>query len=224
MIAMLLAAGRGERLRPITATTPKALVEVAGQSLIERHILALKTAGIDNVVINLGWLGERIVERLGAGTAHGVSIAYSPEGDDVLETGGGIVRALPLLGAASFVVVNADVFTEMPMPPPQPAADELGHLVLVPRPAYRERGDFDVAGGKLRNSEHPALTFSGIASYRPEFFREAKPGRFPLAPMLREAAAKNLLGASVYRGIWEDVGTPDRLDALNRRCREAHPD
>ncbi len=220
MIAMLLAAGRGERLRPITATMPKALVEVAGQSLIERHLTTLSAAGITNVVINLGWLGEQIAERLGSGRAYGVSIAYSPEGDDILETGGGIVRALPLLGERSFVVVNADVFTDMPLPPPLPAAGETGHLVMVPRPAYRERGDFDVACGKLASSAAPAFTFSGIASYRPEFFRDAKPGRFSLAPMLREAADKRLMGASVYRGLWEDVGTPERLEALNRRCPE----
>lgn len=219
MIAMLLAAGRGERLRPITATTPKALVEVAGQSLIERHVAALRAAGITNIVINLGWLGEQIAERLGSGKAYGVSIAYSPEGEDILETGGGIVRALPLLGKRSFVVVNADVFTDMPLPPPLPAEGETGHLVMVPRPAYRERGDFDVVDGKLENSAAPAYTFSGVASYRPEFFRDAKPERFPLAPMLRAAADRGLLGATVYRGRWEDVGTPERLEALNRRCR-----
>lgn len=220
MIVMLLAAGRGERLRPITATTPKALVEVGGQSLIERHLMALSAAGITNVVINLGWLGEQIAERLGSGRAYGLSITYSPEGDDILETGGGIVRALPLLGDRSFAVVNADVFTDMPLPPPLPAAGETGHLVMVPRPAYRARGDFDVVDGKLANSDAPAFTFSGIASYRPEFFRDLKPGRFPLAPILSEAAGKRLLGASVYRGLWEDVGTPERLDALNRRHLE----
>ena len=219
MIAMLLAAGRGERLRPITATTPKALVEVAGQSLIERHVAALRAAGITNIVINLGWLGEQIAERLGSGQAYGVSIAYSPEGEEILETGGGILRALPLLGNRSFVVVNADVFTDMPLPPPLPAESETGHLVMVSRPAYRERGDFDVVDGKLENSAAPAYTFSGVASYRPEFFRDAKPERFPLAPMLRAAADRGLLGATVYRGRWEDVGTPERLEALNRPCR-----
>jgi MurNAc alpha-1-phosphate uridylyltransferase len=218
MIAMILAAGRGERLRPVTDSTPKALVDVGGRSLIERHLDALRAAGIEFVVINLGWLGEQVASRIGSGAEFGVSVAYSPEGDDILETGGGIHRALPLLGSAPFLVVNADVYTDMPLP--TTLADDVdGHLVLVPKPAYKPRGDFDLIGDKLVCSDEPSLTFSGIAIYRPEFFVDCRAGRFPLAPMLRAAASHGRLSGEVYGGCWEDVGTPERLAGLNRRLR-----
>jgi len=211
MIAMILAAGRGERLRPLTDRIPKSLVEVRGQSLLERHLEAVRAAGVSSVVINLGWLGERIVERVGSGARFGLDVIYSQEGDNVLETGGGIHKALPMLGPDPFLVVNADVYTDMPFPPAKLAADELGHLVLVPTPGYRAQGDFDLEGGLVRNSKTPSLTFSGVAIYRPEFFEGCKPGRFPLAPMLRAAADRGLLGGSLYQGLWADVGTPERL-------------
>jgi MurNAc alpha-1-phosphate uridylyltransferase len=217
MIAMILAAGRGERLLPITGTTPKALVEVAGMSLLERHLGAVRTAGVETVVINLGWLGQQIVERIGSGSRYGLNVVYSPEGDDILETGGGIHRALPLLGDEPFVVINADVFTDMPVPEGILEAASLAHLVLVRTPAYKSHGDFDLVAGRVRNSDQPALTFSGVAVYRPEFFADCLPGRFPLAPMLRAAADAGQLAGSVYAGTWEDVGTPERLAAVNRR-------
>lgn len=216
MIAMLLAAGRGERLRPITATVPKALVEVRGESLLERHLVGLHAAGVQTVVINLGWLGEQIVERVGSGAAYGLNVLYSPEGEDILETGGGIHRALPMLGREPFLVVNADTYTDMPYPAPQLAADDLGHLVLVPTPDHKAKGDFELHDGRVRNSANPALTFSGVAVYRPDFFAECEPGRFPLAPMLRDAADADRLAGSIYSGLWRDVGTPERLAALNR--------
>ncbi len=187
MIAMILAAGRGERLRPITESMPKALVEVQGRSLIERHLDAVKAAGVDTVVINLGWLGEQIADRIGSGTRYGLSVVYSPEGEDILETGGGIQRALPLLGSEAFLVVNADVFTDMPLPTAM-SDDSDGHLILVPTPAHKDQGDFDLINGQVANGETPVLTFSGIAVYRPEFFAACNAGRFPLAPMLRRAA------------------------------------
>lgn len=214
---MVLAAGRGERLRPVTDETPKALVEVRGRSLLERHLDRLHEAAITTVVINLGWLGHRIVERVGSGRRYGVDVVYSPEGDDVLETGGGIHRALPMLGNEPFLVVNADIYTDMPLPVPVPAADDVGHLVLVPKPGHRPRGDFDLAGDRVARSEEPRLTFSGVAVYRPEFFADREPGRFPLAPMLYAAADAGRLAGSVYEGAWEDVGTPERLALLNRR-------
>jgi MurNAc alpha-1-phosphate uridylyltransferase len=133
---MILAAGRGERLRPITEEVPKALVEVQGRSLLERHLDNIRAAGIETVVINLGWLGERIAERVGSGHAYDLNVIYSPEGDNILETGGGIHRALPLLGSEPFLVVNADVFTDMPLPPVALDANDIGHLVLVPPPAH----------------------------------------------------------------------------------------
>ena len=216
MIAMLLAAGKGERLRPITETLPKALVEVGGMSLLERHLCSLRGAGVDTVVINLGWLGDMIVERIGTGAAFGVNVIYSPEGDDILETGGGIHRALPMLGEEPFVVVNADIFTDMPVPSPDMSEGCMAHLVLVPTPSHKPRGDFDLVGGRVRNSAEPQLTFSGVAVYRPQFFADCTPGRFPLAPLLRTAADAGHLAGSVYQGLWEDVGTPERLAALNQ--------
>ena len=217
MIAMLLAAGRGERLRPITARVPKALVEVRGESLLERHLVALRSAGVDTVVINLGWLGEQIAGRIGSGSRYGLNVVFSPEGDDILETGGGIHRALPLLGADPFLVVNADIYTDMPFPMEDLAADDLGHLVLVPTPEHKSQGDFILADGRVGNAETPDLTFSGVAIYRPEFFADCQPGRFPLAPLLRDAADAGQLSGSLYSGLWKDVGTPERLDALNQR-------
>jgi MurNAc alpha-1-phosphate uridylyltransferase len=217
MIAMILAAGRGERLRPLTENTPKALVEVRGRSLLERHLDRLAAAGIETVVINLGWLGDRIAERVGSGNKYGLNVIYSPEGDDILETGGGIHRALPLLGPDPFLVVNADIYTDMPLPPAGLAGADMGHLVLVPRPAHKERGDFDLCDGRVCESDDAAYTFSGVAVYRPEFFAGCKAGRFPLAPMLRAAARAGRLAGSLYEGLWEDVGTPERLAELNRR-------
>lgn len=215
MIAMILAAGRGERLRPITDKLPKALVEIRGISLLERHLTTVSDAGISDVVINLSWLGEQIVERVGSGAKYGLNVIYSPEGDNVLETGGGIYHALPMLGDAPFLVINADIFTDMPVPDFDLHASKLGHLVLVPTPRYRRNGDFDLARGIIRNGTAPRLTFSGVAVYRPEFFDDCKEGRFPLAPMLREAADNKQLQGSQYDGVWADVGTPRRLADIN---------
>jgi MurNAc alpha-1-phosphate uridylyltransferase len=213
---MILAAGRGERLRPLTEAIPKALVEVQGRSLLERHLDRLAEAGIETVVINLGWLGEQIVERVGSGREYGLTVIYSPEGDDILETGGGIHRALPLLGNEAFLVVNADVYTDMPVPSVTVAEEDVAHLFLVPTPQYKAHGDFDLREGRVIVNENPGLTFSGVALYDPRFFSECEPGRFPLAPMLKQAANAGRVGGSIYEGLWEDVGTPERLAELNR--------
>jgi MurNAc alpha-1-phosphate uridylyltransferase len=216
MIAMLLAAGRGERLRPLTDEVPKSLVEIQGQSLLERHLENIRDARVETVVINLGWLGGKIVERVGSGMRYGLDVIYSQEGDNVLETGGGIHKALPLLGKDPFLVVNADVYTDMPIPDIELAASILGHLVMVPTPDYRERGDFELRDGLVHNDEAARLTFSGVAIYRPEFFTGCEAGRFPLAPMLREAADAGQLSGALYEGLWADIGTKARLDAANR--------
>lgn len=213
---MLLAAGRGERLRPLTDERPKPLLEVRGQSLIERHLQTLRDTGITIVVINLGWLGDQIVRRVGSGSRYGLEVVYSPEGDNILETGGGIHNALPLLGDDPFIVVNADIFTDMPLPMKALEEGMQGHLVMVPKPEYRPHGDFELRDGLVRNSDYPALTFSGVAIYRPEFFAGCEAGRFPLAPMLREAADAGQLSGEVYSGVWMDVGTPERLRAADR--------
>ncbi len=212
---MLLAAGRGERLRPITDRLPKPLVDVQGKSLIERHLEALARAGARTVVINLGWLGEQIVERIGSGERYGVQVVYSDERDNILETAGGIRRALPLLGREPFLVVNADIYTDMPLPCAWPLENEDAHLALVPMPEFKASGDFDIEAGTLTNAAEPRYTFSGVATYRPAFFEHLEDGRRPLAPLLKAAAADGRIGASLYEGQWTDVGTPERLEALN---------
>jgi MurNAc alpha-1-phosphate uridylyltransferase len=217
MKAMVLAAGRGERLRPLTDTTPKALIEVHGQSLLERHLLNIRDAGIEDVVINLGWLGEKVRDRVGSGSEFGLNIAYSDEGDNILETGGGIYNALHLLGSDPFFVVNADIYTDMPVPNVTLPENALGHLVLVPSPDYREAGDFDLEDGLVRNGETPSLTFSGVCVYRPEFFDGCEAGRFSIVPMLREAADDGRLQGTLYTGPWADVGTPERLEAAHEK-------
>ena len=214
---MLLAAGRGERLRPATDHVPKALIEVGGVSLLERHLRRLADAGVTVAVINLGWLGEQIVERIGNGTQFGLQVAYSPEYTEILETGGGIQRALPLLGDAPFCVINADIVTDMPLTWPDLPPDVLGELVLVPNPPYRDHGDFAIEQGRVTNSDAATLTFSGVARYRPEFFAQCRPGRFSLAPLLREAADRGQLAGRLYEGLWADAGTPGRLAELNKR-------
>jgi MurNAc alpha-1-phosphate uridylyltransferase len=214
--AMILAAGRGERLRPFTDAVPKALVEVRGERLIDRHLRMLGAAGVENVLVNLGWLGEKIVEHIGSGSRFGVNVVYSPEYDNVLETGGGICRALPMLGANPFWVVNGDIYTDFALPDDKLPDDADARLVLVPTPAHKARGDFDLVDGLVRRGESPSLTYSGIAQYRPAFFHGAGTGRFSVAPMLMEAADNGKLAGSLYSGTWEDVGTPQRLAYLNR--------
>ena len=217
MMAMILAAGRGERLRPITDSTPKAMVTVRGEHLIDRHLYMLAKAGVDTVVINLGWLGDVIAGHVASGEQYGLHVVYSPEYDNVLETGGGIVRALPLLGNEPFWVVNADVFTDWAPPAGELDADVSGELFLVPTPPHRPNGDFSVHDGRLSNAEPRGYTYSGIARYRPAFFDGAAEGRFSIVPMMRKAADERQLAATVYEGMWEDVGTVERLKQLNNR-------
>jgi MurNAc alpha-1-phosphate uridylyltransferase len=212
---MVLAAGRGERLRPLTDACPKALVEVRGRSLLERHLDNLCSAGIEEVVINLGWHGEQIRERIGSGSAYGLSVAYSDEGVNILETGGGIFNALHLLGSDPFLIVNADIYTDMSVPDVALTENALGHLVLVPNPDYRDTGDFDLVDGLVRNSASPSLTYGGVAVYRPAFFDGCEAGRFSIVPMLRKAADDGHLQGSLYDGLWADVGTPERLKAVH---------
>jgi MurNAc alpha-1-phosphate uridylyltransferase len=211
---MILAAGRGERLRPLTDDIPKALVEVRGEILLERHLRLLGESGIIDVVINLGWHGEKIVARIGSGAAYGVNVIYSDEGENVLETGGGIFRALPMLGDGPFLVVNSDVYSTISVPAVELDSGDLGHLVLVPKPEYCAQGDFDVLDGRLREVENPTLTFAGVAIYRPEFFAACTAGRFSLAPMMYAGAAEDRLQGSVHTGLWADIGTPERLAAF----------
>ena len=217
LIAMILAAGRGERLRPLTDEIPKALVEINGESLLERHLRLMAEAGVTTVVINLGWLGEQIVERVGSGSKVGLQIIYSPEYDNVLDTGGGIHRALPLLGKDPFWVVNADTYTDFRLQDLKLEDNMLGHLILVPTPKHRDAGDFDLVDGLVSNNGNRPLTYSGIALYRAEFLAGQDAGRFSLVPLMREAADSGRLSGSLYEGTWDDVGTPERLARLNQK-------
>ncbi len=224
MKAMILAAGRGERLRPFTDHTPKPLLPLAGKPLIVWHIEALVAAGIRDIVINHAWLGGQIEAALGDGGAFGARIVYSPEGDEALETGGGIHHALPLLGDAPFLVVNGDVCTDYDFSrlPARPGG--LAHLLLVANPAHHPAGDFFLAGGRVMGEGAPAgatrLTFSGIGLYSPRLFDGCESGRFPLAPLLRRAMAQGRVSGECYGGCWVDVGTPERRDEAERLLRQ----
>ena len=216
---MILAAGRGERMRPLTDRLPKPLLVVAGKPLIVHLIDRLRAAGFDRIVINVSYLGALIEQTLGDGRQHGVELTYSHELDGPLETGGGIRQALPLLDQERFVVVNGDIWTDFPFARLSVALSGNAHLVLVPNPSHHPDGDFVLANGQVRNEGGERLTFSGIAIYRPALFVSRAPGRFGLAPLLREAMARNEVSGEVYRGGWEDVGTPARLMALDARLR-----
>jgi MurNAc alpha-1-phosphate uridylyltransferase len=214
--AMILAAGRGERMRPLTATTPKPLLRVRGEPLIDRPIRACARAGITRLVINLSWLGSQIRGHLGDGARFGVAIEYSEELPDPLEAAGGIVRALPLLGEGPFAVLNADVYTDYPLTRLGIAPEHDAQLVLVPNPPQHPRGDFGHEDGRALAEAAQRFTFSGIAVYRTAFFAGLTDGVRPLKPLLVRAMDAGRCGAEVYEGIWEDVGTPERLAALNR--------
>jgi MurNAc alpha-1-phosphate uridylyltransferase len=216
MKAMILAAGRGERMRPLTDHTPKALLTAGGKRLIEYHIENLVRAGIHEIVINHAHLGEQIEQVLGDGGGYGVRIFYSPEGEQVLETGGGIFNALPLLGAGPFIVVNADVWTDYLFAQLPADPEGLAHLVLIANPPHHLHGDFALRGGYVLSDDEEKLTFSGIGVYRPELFAECKPGKFPLAPLLRQAMEKRQVTGEHYRGTWFDIGTPERLQQLDQ--------
>jgi MurNAc alpha-1-phosphate uridylyltransferase len=217
MKAMLLAAGRGERMRPLTDHTPKPLLRVGGQTLIGHHIEALARAGIRELVVNHAHLGAQLIATLGDGSDYGVHIDYSAEPPGALETGGGIFNALPLLGEAPFVVVNADIWTDYDFTalPRQP--ESLAHLVLVDNPAHHPQGDFALENGRVRTDGPARLTFSGIGVYRPALFSGSTPGPFPLAPLLRRAMTAGQVSGERYAGAWFDIGTPERLAAVNHR-------
>ena len=215
-VAMILAAGRGERLRPTTDTTPKPLLRVRGEPLIERHVLRLARAGIKRIVINLAWLGSQISEYLGDGARYGVTIVYSDEQPQALETGGGIFRALPHLEPGPFAVVNGDIYTDFPFDTLEIACGRDAHLVLVPNPPQHPQGDFGLERGLAQPAAASQYTFSGIAVYQGVFFAGCSDGPFRLKPLLLRSMAANRCSAELYSGRWEDVGTLERLAALNK--------
>ena len=224
MKAMLLAAGRGERLRPITDEIPKALVEAGGKPLIAWHLERLARAGFREVVINVSHLGERIVERLGDGARFSLRLAYSRERER-LETAGGIANALPLLGPEPFLLVNADVYCECDFGRliKLDLDERLAHLVLVPNPAHKAKGDFSLRAGVVGEAPSPRYTYAGVALMKPALVAPVRPGdKAALAPLLFDAARRGLLGGELYEGPWQDVGTVERLAELEKYLREKH--
>jgi N-acetyl-alpha-D-muramate 1-phosphate uridylyltransferase len=213
-VAMILAAGRGERMRPLTDKTPKPLLRVRGRPLIERHVIGLVGARMPRIVINLAWLGGQIRDFLGDGARYGASITYSEESPQALEAAGGIFRALPQLLPGPFAVVNGDIYTDFPFETLVLPADRNAHLVLVPNPSYLQ-GDFGLERGSALAAAPDLYTFGCIAVYQPAFFANCVDGVFPLKPLWLRSMAAGRCSAELYTGLWEDVGTPQRLAALN---------
>jgi MurNAc alpha-1-phosphate uridylyltransferase len=227
MKALILAAGRGERLRPLTDTVPKALVEAGGKPLIAWHLERLSAVGCVEVVINVSHLAQRIVERIGDGSAYGLRISYSREAEP-LETAGGIAQALPLLGGAPFLLINADIYCEYDISRLLGLAlgRRRAHLVLIPNPSHRPVGDFTLENGMIGNGAASRYTYAGVAVMSPDIVSGIRPGeKAPLAPLLREAAGQGLISGERYDGVWHDVGTRERLMELEARLasrNEAH--
>jgi MurNAc alpha-1-phosphate uridylyltransferase len=216
MKAMILAAGRGERMRPLTDHIPKPLLRVGEITIIEHIINQLISAGFNDIIINHAHLGQQIEDYLGDGQQYRARICYSPEGEQGLETAGGIINALHLLGDEVFMVVNGDIATDFPFAGLKNLSVDLAHLVLVNNPEHHSQGDFglDEAGKVIENCQEK-LTFSGIGLYRPELFSKTPPGSSKLAPLLRQAIANQRVSGQKYAGFWMDIGTPERLQALN---------
>ena len=219
MRAMILAAGKGERMRPLTDELPKPLLEVAGKSLLEWHLENLSRAGFREVVINIGHLGQQIPVVIGNGDRWGIRIQYSDETSypEPLETGGGISLALPLLGHGPFLVVNGDIWCDYPLHRLRSNHCDGAHLVLVDNPPHHGDGDFAFHAGRVRQAGDNKLTFAGIALYHPDIFKPVKSGRFSVVPLLRDAMDAGQVTGEVYRGMWFDIGTPERLDLLREK-------
>ncbi len=217
---MILAAGRGERMRPLTDTLPKPLLSVGGKMLIEYHLEKLKAAQITELVINHAWLGEKIEQALGDGSAYGLNITYSAEAE-ALETAGGIVNALPLLRGENendepFIVINGDIFCDYDITALPSSLPGLAHLVLVDNPEHHPDGDFSLtSSGMLGQKGKVKYTFSGIGIYHPDLFKEYAKSKLALAPVLRAAMDKKQVSGELYQGIWHDIGTPERLNELD---------
>ncbi|MGL4794058.1 MAG: N-acetylmuramate alpha-1-phosphate uridylyltransferase MurU [Aeromonas jandaei] len=218
MKAMILAAGRGERMRPLTDLLPKPLLAVGGKPLIVHHIEKLKAAGVTELVINHAWLGHKLVETLGDGSALGVTIRWSAE-ESALETAGGIIQALPLLGDEPFLVINGDTWLDLDYRSlvELSLGENLAHLWLAPNPPQHPAGDFALQDGKVVDT--PTFTFSGVSLYRPAAFAGLPAGARKLAPLLREWMAQGLVGGCLLAGEWRDIGTVDRLRELDEQLQ-----
>ena len=220
MRAMILAAGRGERMRPLTDARPKPLLEVGGKPLIQYHIEALARAGIKDIVINLAWQGELIRRALGTGTSFGVQISYSDEPEGALETGGGILAALPLLGPEPFLIVSGDIWSEFPLASciDRLAGGDVAHFVLVPNPDFHAQGDFGLEEGRLRDRA-PRYTYANIGVLRGDFFAGRQSGRFALAPLMFEWIRRGRVSGELFAGRWHNLGTPAQLAQLDAQLR-----
>jgi len=216
---MILAAGRGERMRPLSDIVPKPLLEAGGKPLIVHLIERLARAGMSDLVINHSHLGEQIEKCLADGSRYGARIVYSHEEGGGLETGGGIFKALSLIDADPFVVINGDIWTDFPFDRLPTRLKGLAHLVLVDNPPQHLQGDFSLQDGQVLAEGAPRLTFSGIGVYARALFAQCRPGKFPLAPLLRDAMARGQVSGEHYTGGWRDVGTPERLHELDRELR-----
>ena len=214
MRAMILAAGRGERLRPLTDSLPKPLVEVGGKPLIEHHLQALAKAGFREIVINQNHLGNMLRSALGDGERWDINIHWSNEQPEALETGGGIHQALPLLGSSPFLVVNGDIWTDYPYSRLRAIKCDWAHLVMIPNPVHNLGGDFTLLNARIRNEGGDKLTFSGIGVYHPRLFDDCTPGKFSVVPLLRSTMENHLVTGEIYKGRWEDIGTLERLEAV----------
>lgn len=218
MKAMILAAGHGKRMGDLTKSTPKPLLKIGSKPnskiLIEHHIERLVKAGITDIVINRAQNADQFTELLGDGTKYGAKITYSDEGEQPLETGGGIYKALPLLNDSSFMIINGDIWCDYPLENLLAAPQGLAQLILVPNPEHNPEGDFAVENGRIRLERSEKYTFSGLAVYRPELFDECSEGSFSLAPILRHAISQDMVAGEVYKGEWMDIGTPERLEKL----------
>jgi len=214
MKAMILAAGRGERMRPLTDHTPKPLLPVLNRPLIEYHIERLTKAGYHDIVINTHHLGEQIRTHLGNGDRFKTTIHYSDEQPEALETGGGIFQALPYLGDDLFLVINGDIWCDHSLSPPKMNATDLTHLVLVDNPSHNRKGDFALQNNRISNDGDHCFTFSGIGWYRAALFSDCRAGRFSLAPLLMQAADNGQVSGEYHMGQWMDIGTPQRLTEL----------
>jgi len=218
MKAMILAAGRGERMRPLTDNTPKPLIQAGKYRLIEYHLFNLKKAGFKDVVINVAWLGQQIIDYLGDGSKYGLNIKYSDEGEHVLETGGGIFKALPLLGDEPFLVINGDVWTDYPYQKLKDLNPEgMAHLVLVNNPQHNPEGDFYLSQNKLTETGQQKYTFSGVGVYKTVFFDGQTNEKFPLAPIIKKHINDGAINGELFEGKWDDIGTAERLDELIKK-------
>ena len=224
--AMILAAGRGERLAPLTDVTPKPLIALGGKTLIEHHLLALDRAGVTQVTVNVAYLGEQIVDHLGQFNSHALEIVFSHEPPGALETAGGIHKALELIRSDPFIVVNADVWTDFPFSTLPDTIDSDAHLVLVPNPPHHPDGDFGLHESfvAIKQDASSTLTYAGIGVYRKSLFARHSGGRLPLSPLLNQAAEDRRLSGQLYHGKWMDIGTPQRLaEARERADLDAQP-